>query len=153
MKKTGLFVFFVFLHIFMFLFLIISPSISPSHCLHHEDSMVELQALTYSQQQQSHRWVGRWIVLWSQNRVLFSFVRKTTCNSMQRNVIIVAGLRLNQALEQDACLFMLILLFQVVLPVCCGQKSRPEVVWKRALDCSKTASVTDFTIHTLIYIL
>ncbi|KAI3355711.1 hypothetical protein L3Q82_004301 [Scortum barcoo] len=30
-------------------------SVSPSHCLHHEDSMVELQALTYSQQQQSHR--------------------------------------------------------------------------------------------------
>ncbi|KAK5890018.1 hypothetical protein CesoFtcFv8_013589 [Champsocephalus esox] len=30
-------------------------SISPSHCLQHEDSMVELQALTYSQQQQSHR--------------------------------------------------------------------------------------------------
>lgn len=84
--------------------------------------------------------MGRWIVLWSQNRELFSFVA-------------VAGLRLNQTLEQDACLFMLILLFQVVLPVCCGQKSRPEVVWKRALDCSKTASVTDFTIHTLIYIL
>uniref|UniRef100_A0A146V5V2 Transcription termination factor 2 n=1 Tax=Fundulus heteroclitus TaxID=8078 RepID=A0A146V5V2_FUNHE len=30
-------------------------SVSPSHCLHHEDSMVELQALSYSQQQQSHR--------------------------------------------------------------------------------------------------
>ncbi|XP_070831611.1 transcription termination factor 2 [Chaetodon trifascialis] len=30
-------------------------SIPPSHCLHHEDSMVELQALTYNQQQQSHR--------------------------------------------------------------------------------------------------
>ncbi|XP_034003481.1 transcription termination factor 2 [Trematomus bernacchii] len=30
-------------------------SISPSHCLQHEDSMVELQALTYSLQQQSHR--------------------------------------------------------------------------------------------------
>uniref|UniRef100_UPI0037E76E70 transcription termination factor 2 n=1 Tax=Semicossyphus pulcher TaxID=241346 RepID=UPI0037E76E70 len=30
-------------------------SITPSHCLHHEDSVVELQALTYNQQQQSHR--------------------------------------------------------------------------------------------------
>ncbi|CAJ1079082.1 transcription termination factor 2 [Xyrichtys novacula] len=30
-------------------------SISPSLCLHHEDSMVELQALTYNQQKQSHR--------------------------------------------------------------------------------------------------
>uniref|UniRef100_A0A4W6DPZ4 Transcription termination factor 2 n=1 Tax=Lates calcarifer TaxID=8187 RepID=A0A4W6DPZ4_LATCA len=30
-------------------------SISPSHCLHHEDSMVELQALTYSHQQQGYR--------------------------------------------------------------------------------------------------
>ncbi|KAJ4933588.1 hypothetical protein JOQ06_030414 [Pogonophryne albipinna] len=30
-------------------------SISPSHCLQHEDSMVELQALTYSLQKQSHR--------------------------------------------------------------------------------------------------
>ncbi|GLD65807.1 transcription termination factor 2, partial [Lates japonicus] len=30
-------------------------SISPSHCLHHEDSMVELQALTYSHQQQDYR--------------------------------------------------------------------------------------------------
>uniref|UniRef100_A0AAX7VKL4 Transcription termination factor 2 n=1 Tax=Astatotilapia calliptera TaxID=8154 RepID=A0AAX7VKL4_ASTCA len=30
-------------------------SISPSHCLHHEDSMVELQALNYSQQQQGYR--------------------------------------------------------------------------------------------------
>ncbi|XP_014900540.1 transcription termination factor 2 isoform X3 [Poecilia latipinna] len=29
--------------------------ISPSHCLHHEESVVELQALSYSQQQQSHR--------------------------------------------------------------------------------------------------
>ncbi|XP_022074147.1 transcription termination factor 2 [Acanthochromis polyacanthus] len=30
-------------------------SVPPSHCLHHEDAMVELQALTYSQQQQCHR--------------------------------------------------------------------------------------------------
>nr|XP_046259676.1 transcription termination factor 2 isoform X2 [Scatophagus argus] len=30
-------------------------SISPSHCLHHEDSVVELQALSYNQQQQSYR--------------------------------------------------------------------------------------------------
>uniref|UniRef100_A0A669DSR2 Transcription termination factor, RNA polymerase II n=1 Tax=Oreochromis niloticus TaxID=8128 RepID=A0A669DSR2_ORENI len=30
-------------------------SISPSHCLHHEDSMVELQALSYSQPQQGYR--------------------------------------------------------------------------------------------------
>ncbi|KAM6934577.1 transcription termination factor 2 [Xenentodon cancila] len=30
-------------------------SVPPSHCLHHEDSVVELQALSYSQQQQSHR--------------------------------------------------------------------------------------------------
>ncbi|XP_017285609.1 transcription termination factor 2 isoform X2 [Kryptolebias marmoratus] len=30
-------------------------SMSPSHCLLHEDSVVELQALSYSQQQQSHR--------------------------------------------------------------------------------------------------
>ncbi|XP_040004090.1 transcription termination factor 2 isoform X2 [Xiphias gladius] len=37
-------------------------SISPSHCLHHEDSMVELQALTYSQQQQSHRLFYRCII-------------------------------------------------------------------------------------------
>ncbi|XP_070770409.1 transcription termination factor 2 [Enoplosus armatus] len=37
-------------------------SISPSHCLHHEDSIVELQALTYSQQQQSHRLFYRCIM-------------------------------------------------------------------------------------------
>ncbi|XP_040914074.1 transcription termination factor 2 [Toxotes jaculatrix] len=37
-------------------------SISPSHCLQHEDSMVELQALTYSQQQQSHRLFYRCII-------------------------------------------------------------------------------------------
>ncbi|KAM4558751.1 transcription termination factor 2 isoform 2-T2 [Odontesthes bonariensis] len=37
-------------------------SISPSHCLHHEDSMVELQALSYSQQQQCHRLYYRCIV-------------------------------------------------------------------------------------------
>ncbi|XP_058476071.1 transcription termination factor 2 [Solea solea] len=30
-------------------------SIQPSHCLHHEDSMVELQALSFNQQQQIHR--------------------------------------------------------------------------------------------------
>ncbi|XP_054887593.1 transcription termination factor 2 isoform X2 [Poeciliopsis prolifica] len=30
-------------------------SVPPSHCLHHEESVVELQALSYSQQQQSHR--------------------------------------------------------------------------------------------------
>ncbi|KAF7215317.1 RNA polymerase II [Nothobranchius furzeri] len=30
-------------------------SISPSRCLHHEESVVELQALSYSEQQQSHR--------------------------------------------------------------------------------------------------
>ncbi|XP_075967707.1 transcription termination factor 2 [Anarhichas minor] len=36
--------------------------ISPSHCLQHEDSMVELQALTYSLQQQSHRLFYRCIV-------------------------------------------------------------------------------------------
>ncbi|XP_037646360.1 transcription termination factor 2 isoform X2 [Sebastes umbrosus] len=30
-------------------------SVSPSHCLQHEDSMVDLQALSYSLQQQSHR--------------------------------------------------------------------------------------------------
>ncbi|KAK5608860.1 hypothetical protein CRENBAI_019267 [Crenichthys baileyi] len=30
-------------------------SVPPSHCLHHEDSVVELQALSYSQQQQGHR--------------------------------------------------------------------------------------------------
>ncbi|XP_072253563.1 transcription termination factor 2 isoform X2 [Leuresthes tenuis] len=37
-------------------------SISPSHCLHHEDSMVELQALSYSQQQQCNRLYYRCIV-------------------------------------------------------------------------------------------
>ncbi|XP_028249246.1 transcription termination factor 2 [Parambassis ranga] len=37
-------------------------SIPPSHCLHHEDSLVELQALTYSQQQQVHRLFYRCIV-------------------------------------------------------------------------------------------
>nr|XP_019956233.1 PREDICTED: transcription termination factor 2 [Paralichthys olivaceus] len=37
-------------------------SISPSHCLQHEDSMVELQALTYSQQQQSHRLFYRCVI-------------------------------------------------------------------------------------------
>ncbi|TDH06586.1 hypothetical protein EPR50_G00114970 [Perca flavescens] len=37
-------------------------SISPSHCLQHEDSMVELQALTYSLQQQSHRLFYRCVV-------------------------------------------------------------------------------------------
>lgn len=36
-------------------FTIISCSVSPSHCLQHEESMVELQALTYNQQQRSHR--------------------------------------------------------------------------------------------------
>ncbi|CAK6968524.1 transcription termination factor 2 [Scomber scombrus] len=30
-------------------------SITPSHCLHHEDSVVELQALTFNQQQQNHK--------------------------------------------------------------------------------------------------
>uniref|UniRef100_UPI003AADDD61 transcription termination factor 2 n=1 Tax=Centroberyx gerrardi TaxID=166262 RepID=UPI003AADDD61 len=37
-------------------------SIPPSHCLNHEDSMVELQALTYNQQQQSHRLFYRCVV-------------------------------------------------------------------------------------------
>ncbi|CAG5865305.1 unnamed protein product [Menidia menidia] len=37
-------------------------SVLPSHCLHHEDSMVELQALSYSQQQQSHRLYYRCVV-------------------------------------------------------------------------------------------
>ncbi|XP_041663692.1 transcription termination factor 2 isoform X2 [Cheilinus undulatus] len=37
-------------------------SISPSHCLHHEDSIVELQALTYNLQQQSHRLFFRCVV-------------------------------------------------------------------------------------------
>uniref|UniRef100_A0A668AIQ6 Transcription termination factor 2 n=1 Tax=Myripristis murdjan TaxID=586833 RepID=A0A668AIQ6_9TELE len=37
-------------------------SAPPSHCLHHEDAMVELQALTYNQQQQSHRLFYRCIV-------------------------------------------------------------------------------------------
>lgn len=35
----------------------ISCSIPASHCLHHEESVVELQALTYNQEKQSHRWV------------------------------------------------------------------------------------------------
>ncbi|XP_071337642.1 transcription termination factor 2 isoform X2 [Trachinotus anak] len=39
-----------------------TASISPSHCLHHEDSLVELQALTYSQQQQSHKLFYRCII-------------------------------------------------------------------------------------------
>ncbi|XP_056246260.1 transcription termination factor 2 [Seriola aureovittata] len=39
-----------------------TASISPSHCLHHEDSMVELQALTYNQQQQSHKLFYRCII-------------------------------------------------------------------------------------------
>uniref|UniRef100_A0A3Q0RA86 Transcription termination factor 2 n=1 Tax=Amphilophus citrinellus TaxID=61819 RepID=A0A3Q0RA86_AMPCI len=37
-------------------------SISPSHCLHHEDSMVELQALNYSQQQQGYRLFYRCVI-------------------------------------------------------------------------------------------
>ncbi|XP_008279815.1 transcription termination factor 2 [Stegastes partitus] len=37
-------------------------SVSPSHCLHHEDAMVELQALSYSQQQQGHRLFYRCIM-------------------------------------------------------------------------------------------
>ncbi|XP_074550958.1 transcription termination factor 2 [Halichoeres trimaculatus] len=37
-------------------------SIPPSHCLHHEDSIVELQALTYNQKQQSHRLFYRCVV-------------------------------------------------------------------------------------------
>ncbi|XP_035531848.1 transcription termination factor 2 [Morone saxatilis] len=37
-------------------------SISPSHCLHHEDSIVELQALTFIQQQQSHKLFYRCVV-------------------------------------------------------------------------------------------
>ncbi|XP_029132845.2 transcription termination factor 2 [Labrus bergylta] len=37
-------------------------SISPSHCLHHEDSMVELQALTYNLQHQSHRLFYRCVI-------------------------------------------------------------------------------------------
>uniref|UniRef100_A0A671UHF7 Transcription termination factor 2 n=1 Tax=Sparus aurata TaxID=8175 RepID=A0A671UHF7_SPAAU len=37
-------------------------SVPPSHCLHHEDSMVELQALTYIQQQQSYRLFYRCVV-------------------------------------------------------------------------------------------
>ncbi|CAG08245.1 unnamed protein product, partial [Tetraodon nigroviridis] len=30
-------------------------SVSPSHCLQHEESVVELQALVYNQEQRSHR--------------------------------------------------------------------------------------------------
>ncbi|XP_056144861.1 transcription termination factor 2 [Lampris incognitus] len=37
-------------------------SVPPSHCLHHEDSMVELQALTYNQQQQICRLFFRCVV-------------------------------------------------------------------------------------------
>ncbi|XP_060909492.1 transcription termination factor 2 [Labrus mixtus] len=37
-------------------------SISPSHCLHHEDSMVELQALSYNLQHQSHRLFYRCVI-------------------------------------------------------------------------------------------
>ncbi|XP_034549446.1 transcription termination factor 2 isoform X2 [Notolabrus celidotus] len=37
-------------------------STSASHCLHHEDSMVELQALTYNPQQQSHKLFYRCVV-------------------------------------------------------------------------------------------
>ncbi|KAM3862187.1 transcription termination factor 2 [Diretmus argenteus] len=37
-------------------------SIPSSHCLHHEDSMVELQALSYNPQQQSHRLFYRCVV-------------------------------------------------------------------------------------------
>ncbi|KAF3694558.1 Transcription termination factor 2 [Channa argus] len=37
-------------------------SISPSHCLHHEESMVELQALSYNQQQQTYRLFYRCII-------------------------------------------------------------------------------------------
>ncbi|XP_059198691.1 transcription termination factor 2 [Centropristis striata] len=37
-------------------------SVSPSHCIQHEDSMVELQALTYNLQQQSHRLFYRCVV-------------------------------------------------------------------------------------------
>ncbi|KAM6978396.1 transcription termination factor 2 [Tautogolabrus adspersus] len=37
-------------------------SISPSHCLHHEDSMVELQALTFNLQHQSHRLFYRCVI-------------------------------------------------------------------------------------------
>ncbi|XP_061648178.1 transcription termination factor 2 isoform X1 [Phyllopteryx taeniolatus] len=39
-----------------------AASISPSHCLQHEDSMVELQALTSNQQQQCNRLYYRCIV-------------------------------------------------------------------------------------------
>ncbi|XP_027146994.1 transcription termination factor 2 isoform X2 [Larimichthys crocea] len=37
-------------------------SISPSHCLHHEDSMVELQALAYNQKQQGHKLYFRCVI-------------------------------------------------------------------------------------------
>ncbi|KAM4608697.1 transcription termination factor 2 [Polymixia lowei] len=37
-------------------------SVPVSHCLHHEDSIVELQALTYHQQQQRHRLYYRCVV-------------------------------------------------------------------------------------------
>ncbi|KAK7938760.1 hypothetical protein WMY93_002086 [Mugilogobius chulae] len=39
-----------------------AANLSPSHCLQHEDSTVELQALTYSQQQNCHRLFYRCIV-------------------------------------------------------------------------------------------
>lgn len=32
-------------------------SLPPSHCINHEDSMVELQAISFSQKHQSHRYV------------------------------------------------------------------------------------------------
>uniref|UniRef100_A0A7N6BWE5 Transcription termination factor 2 n=1 Tax=Anabas testudineus TaxID=64144 RepID=A0A7N6BWE5_ANATE len=37
-------------------------SVPPSHCLHHEDSMVELQALTFNLQQQSRRLFYRCVI-------------------------------------------------------------------------------------------
>lgn len=56
-RGAMLFVFIFFLTYIFKKCMTISCSIPASHCLHHEESVVELQALTYNQEKQSHRWV------------------------------------------------------------------------------------------------
>ena len=83
-EKASVFCYFFYTILFMIRFIviiiiIISSSVPPSHCLHHEDSTVELQALTYIQQQQCYRWVCRWIVLWSRTKRNLLFVHQCPC--------------------------------------------------------------------------
>uniref|UniRef100_A0A3B4YAT9 Transcription termination factor 2 n=1 Tax=Seriola lalandi dorsalis TaxID=1841481 RepID=A0A3B4YAT9_SERLL len=70
-----------------------TASISPSHCLHHEDSMVELQALTYNQQQQSHKLFYRCIIGKKAGQRWCGNVPWTAVNKEKRNSLADAKLQ------------------------------------------------------------